>query len=346
MTSADFMVHGMQRTSAEMTVLDLRATYSTTGIDAIAGFIAHHYDFEGTITCQMLQRGLNDVYLVRSSNGDRHVFRLSQHRARGPADVRAETAFLVHLAQSGVPVASPIPTRNGSLFVEARAAEGQRSGVLFQALDGRDPKDTDVDDAQATGRTLGLLHEAAASFSYPDALYTLDLDHLLWRPLDAIRRSGLVEDAKAFNDIEAVAKRTSEAIEAFGDLTRTYCHGDCHGFNSRIDHDGRAVFFDFDDCGPGYLAYDLSVFLWANVAFGRKPAPRWGAFIDGYRTVRPIDSRDFEAALYFVIVRHFWLMGEHASRVNEWGSNAVGWVAREATFIKSWESDQLYSRLF
>ncbi len=329
-----------------MTRLDLRAAYSTSDIDAIAGFVAHHYDFEGTITCQLLQRGLNDVYLVRSSGGDRYVFRLSQHRARGPADVKAETAFLLHLAQSGVPVASPIAARSGSLFVEGRASEGRRPGVLFRALDGREPQETDLGDAWANGKTLGLLHEAAASFSCSGALYNLDLEHLLWRPLDAIERSGLVEDVEIFNDIKEVAKRTSEAIEAFGELTRTYCHGDCHGFNARIDSEGQAVFFDFDDCGPGYLAYDLSVFLWANVSFGRKSTPRWSAFIEGYRTVRPINPVDLEAALYFVIIRHFWLMGEYASRVNEWGSNTVGWIAREAIFLKTWESEQLHDRLF
>lgn len=327
-------------------MFDLHPTYSTQDVGTVARFISHHYDLHGPITCKMLQRGLNDVYLVRSAGGDRHVFRLSHHRARGPADPKAETAFLLHLAQSGVPVASPVATRSGSFFVEARAPEGLRSGVLFEALDGREPQAKDLGDASANGKTLGLLHQAAASFTYPDALYRLDLDHLLWRPLEAIRQSGLIEDADALDDLKAIATRTSEAIEAMGELTMTYCHGDCHGFNAHMDEKGRAVFFDFDDGGPGYLAYDLSVFLWANVSFGRQSTPRWSAFIEGYRTVRPIEPRDLEAAIPFVIVRHVWLMGEYASRLNEWGSNSVGWVAREADFLKTWESEQLTNRLF
>lgn len=113
-----------------------------------------------------------------------------------------------------------------------------------------------------------------------------------------------------------------------------------------MDDKGRAVFFDFDDGGPGYLAYDLSVFLWANVSFGRQSIGRWSAFIAGYRSVRPIDPRDLEAAIPFVIVRHLWLMGEYASRLNDWGSNAVSWVAREADFLKTWENERLYNRLF
>lgn len=324
-------------------MLDLRPRYSTPEIEAIELFVGRHYPLEGPLSCRLLQRGLNDVYRVTAENGKAHIFRLSHRRARGPADVRTETAFLTHLAERGVPVAAPIATRDGAFSVEAQAPEGVRSGVLFQAVDGRD---SGAGDGRANGRTLALLHHAAETFSCPGALYRLDLDHLLHRPLAQIRDSGIVEDKAAFSDLESIAERTARAIEASGPLTWTHCHGDCHGFNARIDDAGQAVFFDFDDSGPGYLSYDLSVFLWANVSFGRRLSPAWDAFIEGYRAVRPISSDDFEAAIRFVIVRHFWLMGEYASRADEWGSNTVGWIAREANFLKSWETGQLTDRLF
>jgi hypothetical protein len=39
-------------------------------------------------------------------------------------------------------------------------------------------------------------------------------------------------------------------------------------------------------------------------------------------------------------------MGEYASRAQEWGSNSVGWIAREASFLRTWETDQFNDRLF
>ncbi len=153
-------------------------------------------------------------------------------------------------------------------------------------------------------------------------------------------------DADASNDLEDIAARTAERVETFDDLTWTHCHGDCHGSNARMTDAGAAAFFDFDDGGPGYLAYDLSVFLWAKISFGRKLYAMWDAFIDGYRTVRPITVTDFEAAHVFVIIRHIWLMGEYASRAREWGSEPVSWIAREIEFLKSWESERLANRLF
>jgi Ser/Thr protein kinase RdoA (MazF antagonist) len=294
----------------------------------------------------MLNRGFNDVYLVVAATGERYVFRLSHHRARGAADVMTETDFLAHLAREEVPVAAPIRTRGGALFVRGQSPEGVREGVLFRALGGRAPDAESIADASANGTTLAMLHNAAASFKAVAPLYKLDLDHLLRRPLARVRDSGIVDDADASTDLEIIAARTAERIDAFDHLTWTHCHGDCHGFNARITETGKAAFFDFDDGGPGYLAYDLAVFLWAKVCFGRKLYVMWDAFIDGYRKIRPIISNDLEAVQAFVIVRHIWLMGEYASRAGEWGREPINWIAREIAFLKSWETERLSDRLF
>ncbi|PDT81788.1 phosphotransferase [Sinorhizobium sp. BJ1] len=315
-------------------MFDFDPLYSTSQIEAIERFIDKHYVLGSPVSCQLLQRGLNDVYLASVTSSERYVFRLSHHRARGPANVKSETAFLTHLSKLGVPVAAPIPTRDGTFFLQGHAPEGARDGVLFQAINGREPLATDTGDAWANGKTLG------------GALYRLDLEHLLHRPLARIRDSGIVEDAHVLSDLGQIAERTATAIKAFSNLTWTYCHGDCHGFNSRINGAGEAVFFDFDDGGPGYLASDLAVFLWAQVSFGRSLTAMWAAFVDGYQSIRPITPDDFEGAIRFVIVRHFWLMGEYASRAREWGSNSVGWIAREVTFLRTWETERFVGRLF
>lgn len=325
-------------------MLDFRPLYSTAQIAAVEQFVTTHYPLAAPVSCRLLQRGLNDVYLVTAADGARSVFRLSHHRARGPADVKGETAFLAHLVAAGVPVAAPIATRDGALFVSGQAAEGIREGALFQHLEGRDPQPAITGDARATGRTLALLHNAAETYAGGEAAYRLDLDHLLHRPLAQIRDSGIVE-GQAMRDLEAIADRAATAINAMSGLTWTYCHGDTHGFNSRINASGEAVFFDFDDSGPGYLAYDLAVFLWSKLSFGRSLTAAWHAFLDGYRAHRPISDVDFQAVFPFVIVRHLWLMGDYASRAPEWGVNSMGWLAAQTEFLTTWETDQMGNRL-
>ena len=326
-------------------MVDFAPLYTTCKAEAIARFVSEHYALPLPLDCRMLNRGFNDVYLVVAATDERYVFRLSHHRARGVADVRTETDFLAHLARSGVPIAVPVQSRDGPLFVHGWSPEGMREGVLFHALGGRAPDAASIADARANGVTLAMLHDAAESHRASAPLYRLDLDHLLRRPLARVQEFQRVVNADASSDLQDIAARAVARIEAFDDLSWTHCHGDCHGFNARITEAGEAAFFDFDDGGPGYLAYDLSVFLWAKMSFGRKLHAMWEAFVEGYRTVRPISPTDFEAAHVFVIIRHIWVMGEHASRAREWGSEPVNWIARELEFLRSWEAERLADRL-
>ena len=181
-----------------------------------------------------------------------------------------------------------------------------------------------------------MLHNAAESHRAFEPLLTRSI----------ICCAGRWRAFRSFKALMAPTQRTAERIETSDNLTWTHCHGDCHGFNARISDAGNEAFFDFDDGGPGYLAYDLSVFLWAKVSFGRKLHAMWDAFVDGYRTVRPITAEDFEAAHAFVIVRHIWLIGEYASRAREWGSEPIDWIGRELEFLTSWEDGRLNGRLF
>jgi Ser/Thr protein kinase RdoA (MazF antagonist) len=103
------------------------------------------------------------------------------------------------------------------------------------------------------------------------------------------------------------------------------------------------VFFDFDESAPGYLAYDIAVFLWCCVIFERKGHAFWHAFVEGYRSNRQLPHADFEAAHLFVPIRHIWLLGEWASHVPEWGSQAVpaDWIAAQLDFMLAWEKEKL-----
>ncbi|UXN57851.1 phosphotransferase enzyme family protein [Phyllobacterium zundukense] len=148
-----------------------------------------------------------------------------------------------------------------------------------------------------------------------------------------------IDAAKSLTDL---ASRLSSSVTAIDALTWVSCHGDCHGGNARIAKDGplkgQAIFFDFDDGGPGYLAYDLAVFLWSLTLHGSGFA-LWHAFIEGYRSVRSINPIDFEATHLFVPIRHFWLMGNYANKTSEWGSELV--TTRQLEYMLKWEREKL-----
>jgi Ser/Thr protein kinase RdoA (MazF antagonist) len=326
----------------------LSVLYSTPLAEAVANFVSTHYDLPGSIECRLLYRGWNDVFDVRTKDGKRFVFRISKRRARGEADVASETAFLAYLDSAGIPVAAAVPARDGSLFTSVFLPEGQRPAVLFRYAEGRPSQaGRSAADARANGVTLARIHHAADGFAAADkGRYRLDSDHLLHRPLSHILALEDLSDSVRMG-LADVTGRLSSALAEWHGLSWTRCHGDCHGYNAHIalqgPQAGQAVFFDFDEGGPGYLAYDLAVFLWCCILFERKQHAFWHAFIQGYRTNRELSHEDFEAVHLFVPIRHLWFMGEYASRIHEWGSQAVpgDWIAEQLDFILSWEREKL-----
>jgi Ser/Thr protein kinase RdoA (MazF antagonist) len=325
----------------------LPVLYSTPRAEAVADFVSTHYDLPGSIECKLLYCGWNDIFDVRTSE-ERFVFRISKLRARGDADVASETAFLAYLDRQGVPVAAAIPTRDGSLFTSAFFPEGRRPAVLFRYAEGRPSQARgSAADARANGVTLARIHDAAGGFAAADkGRYRLDCDHLLHRPLSFILAIEDLSDSVRTGLADLTGRLSSALAERDG-LSWTHCHGDCHGYNAHIAlqgaRAGQAVFFDFDESGPGYLAYDVAVFLWCCVIFERRDHAFWHAFMEGYRSIRELPHADFEAAHLFVPIRHIWLMGEWASRIPEWGKQAVpaDWIAAQLDFMLSWEKEKL-----
>lgn len=330
----------------------LPVSYATATAEGVAAFVGARYGLAGP-TCTFLNRGFNDCYAVDACDGARFVLRVSGERARGPADVAAETAFLAHLDAAGVPVAAAVPTRDGALFTTAPLPCGPRAAVLFRYAEGRRPGLDDPEDAGRQGVTLARIHDAADRYPGRDGgRQRLDLDHLLHRQAAAVLALGLAPP-QARADFAALVERLAEELGRLDPtLARTRCHGDCHGLNARIatagPRAGQAVFFDFDDGGFGYLAYDLAVHLWAQVSFGRRRHAVWRAFRAGYGSVRTVAAPDEAAVPWFVPVRHIWLMGEYAGRLAEWGHETLSgaWLEREVAFLLDWERDRLGPALF
>ncbi|MBT2321694.1 phosphotransferase [Variovorax paradoxus] len=325
----------------------LIAQTTPTG-DAIAQAVAQGYALGEVLDCALLRRGFNHVYGLRFAEGRRAVARLSAERPRGAPNTDYEAALLAHLKAAGAGVAATLPPRDGAAAIAMHLPEGARTLMLFEHLDG-EPPDEALPDIQATGRGLALLHEAGQDYSGPASRYVLELPHLLGESLQRLCTAPTMDDALR-TSFTAIARRLNARIAAMPALTRVNCHGDCHGSNNFMT-DGPegtriASFFDFDDAGPGWLAYELCVYLWAMLprTAGREldaaARERWRRYIAGYRGVRPIGAADFDAIAPFLAVRQFWLMGEYAGRIAVWGTQAMptSWLRKQVELLTAWES--------
>lgn len=324
----------------------LEVVSSTLSGEAILRVVEALYPLGAIKSCYLARRGFNHVYEILLPGGRRCIARLSSHRPRGAPNTDYEAALLVHLKAAGANVATPILTRAGQVCVPLGVAEGSRALMVFEFLQGDPPGDS-LADIEAMGAGLAKIHLASQSYSGPLSRYRLDLSHLLLQPLQHLLLSPTMTDALR-ESFTGIAQRLTQRFNASPALSQRICHGDCHGGNTFItdDADGArmASFFDFDDAGPGYLSYDLAVYLWvmqmetASPLHGQKLAC-WVSFLKGFRQVQPIPRHDFDAISLFVPIRHFWLMGERASRLHEWGAQALPqwWLVKQVALLTAWE---------
>lgn len=332
-----------------MIQLDTHLIAQTTPTStAIAQAVAQGYALGDVQDCELLRRGFNHVYGLRLADGRRAVARLSAARPRGVPNTAYEAALLTHLKSAGAAVATALATRDGTAALTLGLPEGPRTLMLFEHLHGEPPGDA-LPDIEATGRGLALLHEAGQTYRGPDSRYVLELPYLLNASVQRLHTAPTMDDALR-SDLAAIAQRLEARIAAMPALSRVACHGDCHGSNNFMTDgpDGTRIasFFDFDDAGPGWLAYDLCVYLWAifprtlDGKLEALPQERWQRYIAGYRSVRSIAPADYEAIAPFMAVRQFWLMGEYAGRIDVWGTQAMpaSWLRKQVELLTAWES--------
>lgn len=330
---------------------DLVPTHTTAATASVAHWVARHHGLDVS-QCHLIRRGLNDNYALRSSDGARYVARLYSIRPRGEFNVAFEVALLAHLQARGAAVAAPVPAADGRGHVDLRFPEGPRALALFRHAEGAIPDA--LEDFVLTGGALARIHEAARDYAGPPSRYTLDAHHLAGRTLGYLKSHPEL-DAPLLDTYEALVSRLQEELAAIeGNLTRVVCHGDTHGFNNHVATNAagerETVFFDFDDAGPGFLAYDLCVLPWSHLFRKGLKEPddalreRWSHYLRGYREGGgEVGEADLSALPLFLQLRHLWNLGEAAGRLHHWGTNSVpvDWLRKQVDVFEAWRAADL-----
>src|SRR5690348_14712955 len=104
------------------------AIHSTLAGDALLNRILLAYEIGAPRQCKLLQRLLNDTYLVETDPGesglDKYILRVYRAGWRTESDIRYEIDVLHALDQQGIPVAMPLPRRDGDYLCIVSALEG------------------------------------------------------------------------------------------------------------------------------------------------------------------------------------------------------------------------------
>lgn len=323
----------------------LITAHTTVAASSVVRWVAQHHGLE-LDQCYLIRRGLDDNYSVRSTDGTRYVLRIYSIRPRGDLNADFEAALLAHLDAKGVGVAPLVPATDGRTHIRLHFPEGPRAMALFRHAEGAAPEA--LDEFEATGRELARIHQAARDYAGPPSRYTLDGQYLAERTLTYLAARPQM-DASLLADFRVLVGGLLDELTAIeGALTKVMCHGDTHGFNNHVVKGAEGLtttFFDFDDAGPGFLAYDLSVLPWSYLfRKGLEQSDdvlreRWAHYLSAYREAGgEVSARDLAALPLFVQLRHLWNFGEAVGRVHHWGVNSapMDWLRKQPKLMDDW----------
>jgi Ser/Thr protein kinase RdoA (MazF antagonist) len=236
----------------------------------------------------------NNLYRVAWS-GTVAILRISSPSGRATEQIRAEVAWIDHLAAGGVPCAQAIPSSRGEpVEVVALPQGGALRAVLFATAPGRPSDDDDIDEAfvRAWGATLGRVHALGRGYRPADPSWTRPD----WRS-DARSMEAL------FPASEGVAlaryRETVRRLEALptGPAAYGVIHGDAHRGNFFV-HEGAPFLFDFYDCLHSWFVNELAIILFYAVMDAPESSDRtaWATWffrhlLAGYRSEHPLDGR-------------------------------------------------------
>ena len=252
----------------------------------------------------------------------RYAVRIHGNRYQTPESIASEAAWMAALAASGLAVPDPLRATDDELLVEVEVpgVPGVRTVTVLRWLAGRLIGGNTATSRFATiGELAARLHLHARDWLPPPGFTRHSWDH-----------EGMFGDTVGFGGLpgsevwplvpephrirwRAAADRFAEITSRLGTGSAAYglIHADLHAENMLFDA-GEVYPFDFDDCGWGWLAYDLIV----PVSEGFRLTERWGEVWDalrsGYQSVAPLPPGvehvdDFIAARSVVI--GLWVIG-------------------------------------
>jgi Ser/Thr protein kinase RdoA (MazF antagonist) len=265
-------------------------------------------------TCQdarLLAHGQNDWYAadvidpLRGTDATTRVaLRVVKHRARTQAQLRNELEWQRALA-AWLAVTAPLAASDGALTASVAAPEGARPVCVYPWLDGctLGVADLSVEVAREAGALLARLHTCPARLPADARRHDLAAKlAVLASALDAACES------ECERRIVSAARRVSgAALGQLGSLPQGSLHGDLHFGNLRRGtHDRQLWLLDFDDCGLGALAVDLTPFVWRNRCEDLDPVFD-AAWLEGYESVRRLEPTESAALPALHVARALYL---------------------------------------
>lgn len=305
-------------TASDLPVAEV--SHSVLHPEFIAAEVARRYPVKGELTCFLLYRGMNDVYLVQDEEA-KYALRVWRKTYRDVDDVAYELDFLDYLREQGFPASVGVPQHDGKLYFKALSPEGERAIALYDWAPGVKFGDRlSEETAFRIGAAMARMHLLGDAWAGPDHRFSTETakDYNICMPALIDFVYDRPDDLRDYPVIAANLDKRLDELAASGKVPLGVCHRDFHPSNVHVAEDGGITLLDFDAAGEDFLMQDVQNFVWGNLFYGFDP--KIGeAFEDGYQSVRPFTSEETENSELFLMAKALRLIAGMAH-----SSTAVG----------------------
>lgn len=296
-------------------------TNSTLSKEHLAAYLMEHYPLGIAAMCSIVKCGINDTYVVASTEG-KFIFRVYSLNWRTVNEINEERRLIDHLKGQGISVAYPVADNEGKYVHEFDAPEGTRYGMMFSYADGEKVHNYSVEQHYHAGVVMANMHKATENFFLQRTNYTLR--NLLIEPLDELKKF-LPEETGEFAYMRSLQAYLLNELQGVNEdeLSKGAIHMDIWFDNMNISRDGAITVFDFDFCGNGWLAIDIAYYI-LQVGFVEREDGVWKEkkehFLKGYTSVRDISAEEQRILPMLGLCSYFFYLGNMVKRFDNWSN--------------------------
>jgi Ser/Thr protein kinase RdoA (MazF antagonist) len=308
-------------------------------MDELAAAALQRFGLSPDATATLCNVSENHTYRVEDPASERgYALRVHRPGYRTAPQIESELQWVDALREDGaVDTCVPVPAPGGERVVPVSVdGFGERNVVLFEWLPGSEPDpegDAVIDGFRVLGAVSARMHAHARAWTPPAGFDRPPWDYE--RTLGAGGHWGRWQDGLGMGPEElALLERLDATIrarlEAYGQGEERFglVHADIRLANLLVD-DGHVRVIDFDDSGFAWFMYDFATTVSFMEDHPRVPELR-EAWLEGYRSVAPLDAADEAELDTFVMLRRLLLVawiGSHHTFATEAAELGAGFTA-------------------
>ena len=305
---------------------------SVLSSNALLNYITQEYFPKALLRCRLFYRSIHDIYKVIVDN-EIYFFKVYRQGIRSMKEIQSEIDLLNYLKATGIKAVCPVIKQDGTFVGQFKTANGIRYGVLYTSVGiyEFDEMEESAELNERVGSYIASLHNAWDKCDFGISRQNIDSYSFIDDSMSAIRQFSTIHDFD-IDFLEGVAKKVKEGLTSLFTEKPQYgiCHGDFYGGNMRVDDDKNPILFDFDFCGNGWRAYDISMYafpfgLGYDLTKFKKRKERKYQFLNGYNKVRTMSENEIKSIELFIPFRRIFNIGTlYISFLpNTWGDSLV-----------------------